>query len=225
MACTNGTKTYVNIKELPEISDINNGDFLIVETPNGTNILDYQNFLVTLDNTTFGDLITTNTTNIVTLSTDLATLSSTSATVSQFNTLSTDLASLSSTSATVSQINTLNTAVVALTSATATDTYAVFSLSGYNNNGLKLLRGSNIYSLQVNQVSPSLSSVKITFKNRFLDSNYGYTINTQLSTIAGPDSLSDITTDFINIYIKDRFYNNNSLTERATIRIVGGLTA
>jgi len=205
MACTNGTKTYVNIKELPEISDINNGDFLIVETTNGTTILDYQNFLVTLDNTTFADQITTNTTNIVTLSTDLASLSSSSATVSQFNTL--------------------NSAVTALTSTTATDTYAVFSLSGYNNNGLKLLRGSNIYSLQVNQVSPSLSSVKITFNNRFLNSNYGYTINTQLSTIAGPDSLSDITTDYINIYIKDRFYNNNSLTERATIRIVGGQTA
>jgi hypothetical protein len=216
MACTNGTKTYVNIKELPEISDINNGDFLIVETPNGTNILDYQNFLVTLDNTTFGDLITTNTTNIVTLSTDLASLSSSSATVSQFNTLN---------SAVTSQFNTLNSAVTALTSATATDTYAVFSLSGYNNNGLKLLRGSNIYSLQVNQVSPSLSSVKITFNNRFLNNDYGYTVNTQLSTIAGPDSLSDINTDYINIYIKDRFYNNNSLTERATIRIVGGQTA
>jgi|LakMenEpi03Aug12_release.lakeMendotaPanAssembly.Ray.scaffolds.fasta_scaffold553030_1 hypothetical protein len=216
MACTNGTKTYVNIKELPEISDINNGDFLIVETTNGTTILDYQNFLVTLDNTTFADQITTNTTNIVTLSTDLASLSSSSATVSQFNTLN---------SAVTAQFNTLNSAVTALTSTTATDTYAVFSLSGYNNNGLKLLRGSNIYSLQVNQVSPSLSSVKITFNNRFLDSNYGYTINTQLSTIAGPDSLSDITTDYINIYIKDRFYNNNSLTERATIRIVGGQTA
>ena len=38
MACTNGTKTYVNIKELPEISDINNGDFLIhghIHSPNG----------------------------------------------------------------------------------------------------------------------------------------------------------------------------------------------
>jgi hypothetical protein len=205
MACTDGTKTYVNIKELPEISDINNGDFLIVETPNGTNILDYQNLLVTLDNTTFGDLITTNTTNIVTLSTDLA--------------------ALSSTTASIDQINTLNAAVVALTSATATDTYAVFSLSGYNNNGLKLLKGSNIYSLQLNQVSTSLSSVKITFNNRFLNNNYGYTVNTQLSTIAGPDSLSDINTDYINIYIKDRFYNSNALTERATIRIVGGQTA
>jgi len=216
MACTNGTKTYVNIKELPEISDINNGDFLIVETTNGTTILDYQNFLVTLDNTTFADQITTNTTNIVTLSTDLASLSSSSATVSQFNTLN---------SAVTAQFNILNSAVTALTSTTATDTYAVFSLSGYNNNGLKLLKSSNIYSIQLNQVSTSLSSVKITFNNRFLDNNYGYTINTQLSTLAGPDALSDITTDYINIYIKDRFYNNNTLTERATIRIVGGQTA
>lgn len=75
MACTNGTQTYVNIKELPEITDVANGDFLIVETPNGTNILDYQNLLVTLDNTTFGDLITQNTTNIATVSSNVISLS------------------------------------------------------------------------------------------------------------------------------------------------------
>jgi len=201
MACTDGTKTYVNIKELPEISDINNGDFLIVETPNGTNILDYQNLLVTLDNTTFGDLITTNTTNIVTLSTDLA--------------------ALSSTTASIDQINTLNAAVVALTSATATDTYAVFSLSGYNAAGPKLIRGSNIYSTEFNSL---LSCVKITFTTRFKDTNYGYTMSTQLSTLAGPATLGDITTDYINIYIRDRFYNLG-ITDRATIRIVGGQTA
>lgn len=53
MASTTKNNLYVNIKELPVISDVNNGDFLIVETDVGTSIIDFQDFLITLDNTTF----------------------------------------------------------------------------------------------------------------------------------------------------------------------------
>jgi len=53
MASTTKNNLYVNIKELPIISDVNNGDFLIVETDVGTSIIDFQDFLITLDNTTF----------------------------------------------------------------------------------------------------------------------------------------------------------------------------
>lgn len=75
MACTDGKNTYLNIKELPEVTDIISGDFLIVETPNATSILDFANFTITLDNTTFGDIITTNTSNIVVLSSTVIALS------------------------------------------------------------------------------------------------------------------------------------------------------
>lgn len=53
MASPCDSRLTVNIKNLPIISDINNGDFIIVETSEGTNILDFRNFLITLDNTTF----------------------------------------------------------------------------------------------------------------------------------------------------------------------------
>ena len=71
MACTDGKNTYLNIKELPVINDIVPGDFMIIETPSATSILDFQNFLITLDNTTFGGVIAQNTTDIVDLSSSI----------------------------------------------------------------------------------------------------------------------------------------------------------
>ena len=47
----------VNIKELPEVNQINDGDFLIVETPEGTSILDFANFIITQNNTTFSSIL------------------------------------------------------------------------------------------------------------------------------------------------------------------------
>lgn len=43
----------VNIKELTQIEEITNGNFLIVENENGTNILDYKNFVIGPDNASF----------------------------------------------------------------------------------------------------------------------------------------------------------------------------
>ena len=50
--------TYTNILDLPQVVSIDNGDFLIVETSSGTSILDFQDFIIPLDNTTFGGTIT-----------------------------------------------------------------------------------------------------------------------------------------------------------------------
>lgn len=72
MACTDGKNTYLNIKELPVINDIVPGDFMIIETPSSTSIIDFQNFLITLDNTTFGDLIVKNTNDIADINTSIA---------------------------------------------------------------------------------------------------------------------------------------------------------
>ena len=71
MACTDGKNTYLNIKELPVINDIVPGDFMIIETPSSTSIIDFQNFLITLDNTTFGDLIVKNTNDIADLNSSI----------------------------------------------------------------------------------------------------------------------------------------------------------
>jgi hypothetical protein len=71
MASTTTNSLYVNIKELPSINDINNGDFLIVETPDGTSIIDYQDFFITLQNTTFESTIDNLQTDTQTISADL----------------------------------------------------------------------------------------------------------------------------------------------------------
>ena len=76
MASTTTNSLYVNIKELPSINDINNGDFLIVETPDGTSIIDYQDFFITLQNTTFEPTINNLQTDTQTLSSDLIDLES-----------------------------------------------------------------------------------------------------------------------------------------------------
>jgi hypothetical protein len=47
----------VNVKKLVETNDIKSGDFLIVETSDGTRILDYKNFTVDAANTTFAGTI------------------------------------------------------------------------------------------------------------------------------------------------------------------------
>jgi len=74
MASTSTNSLYVNIKELPSINDINNGDFLIVETPDGTSIIDYQDFFITLQNTTFESTIDNLQTDTQTISADLVDL-------------------------------------------------------------------------------------------------------------------------------------------------------
>tara|TARA_R110000824_G_scaffold125243_3_gene284235 strand:+ start:9379 stop:10260 length:882 start_codon:yes stop_codon:yes gene_type:complete len=54
----------VNIKRLPEASDIEDGNFLIIEGEEGTSILDFKNFVITENNTTFQPLLSSHSTNI-----------------------------------------------------------------------------------------------------------------------------------------------------------------
>jgi len=175
MACTDGKNTYLNIKELPEISDVITGDYLIVETPNATSIIDFANLTFTLDNTTFGDLITNNTSNTAALCAFV-------------------LASIT------------------------TKTYAVFSLSGYNSGGPKLTNSTNISSVTF---VPATSAIRVYFTIPYQTNQYGFTVNSLLSTFIGPSNINDITAKYIDIYIKDRNFNLTT-TDRATIEILGG---
>jgi hypothetical protein len=45
------TEVFINIKELPEITEISNGDYILLETANGTKIVDFQNFILPEKNT------------------------------------------------------------------------------------------------------------------------------------------------------------------------------
>ncbi len=60
--------TDVSINQLPETNQVVNGDFIILQTPNATNRLNFSNFVVGLENTTFGSTIELHTTQIAELS-------------------------------------------------------------------------------------------------------------------------------------------------------------
>lgn len=48
MGTTNNV--FINIKDLPEVQQVNNGDYLVVETQDGTSIIDFQNFIIGSEN-------------------------------------------------------------------------------------------------------------------------------------------------------------------------------
>ena len=151
MACTDGKNAYMNIKELPEITDIISGDFLIVETPTATSILDYDNFIITLDNTTFGDTIVSNTTNIAAVSSSVASLNTT---------LTSQISSLSST---------LTSQISSLSASTArSNTFVTFSVSNYTSNPT-ILQQSNVSNVSLNT---STSAITVEFKTNFSNANY-----------------------------------------------------
>lgn len=63
------TVAYTNIKNLAQVYNIEQGDYLIVETEQGTQIIDFANFIIPLENTTFSAVITGLVTDVTTLST------------------------------------------------------------------------------------------------------------------------------------------------------------
>lgn len=66
------TNTYINVKDLPEIKDVLNGDFLLVETNNGTNIINFENFIIPEENTVISIIARDNETAILNLSAETA---------------------------------------------------------------------------------------------------------------------------------------------------------
>lgn len=77
MPCVDNKDLIYNIKELPETFSVGIGDLLIIETDEGTNIMDFNNFVIGLDNTTFGTTITQHSTDIASLSSEIDSLSAT----------------------------------------------------------------------------------------------------------------------------------------------------
>lgn len=75
MPCVDNKNLIYNIKELPETFSIAAGDMLVVETEDGTNIMDFNNFVIGLDNTTFGTTITQHSSDLNTLYTEMDELS------------------------------------------------------------------------------------------------------------------------------------------------------
>jgi len=121
MPCINRDNVIYNVRELPEVFSVAAGDLLLVETENGTNILDFENFVIGVDNTTFGSTLSSNTTNIATLS-------------SSFNTLS----------------SSVDSSIAALSSSVITsNTKAMVTLTAWDASGVIINKSSNIASAEV----------------------------------------------------------------------------
>lgn len=120
MPCVDNKDLIYNVKELPETFAVAAGDLLLIETDDGTNIMDFTNFVIGLDNTTFGTTITQHSTDITALSSDVATLSSK---------LDDDIATLSA-------------------AAIGNTTKAIISLSAQDNNGPQIINSTNITSVE-----------------------------------------------------------------------------
>ncbi len=153
MATACGNRLAVNIKDLPVVTDINNGDFLIVETSLGTSIMDFRNFLITPENTTFIQLIRDLTTTTLTLSTDL---------ITNVNTLST----LQDT-----QKVYLEAQIQAVSSLTVTD--ATFATISSNGTEFIVLKSNNINSFSNEPRSINNDgSIQLQYITNFADDNY-----------------------------------------------------
>lgn len=68
--------TGINISQLPQINSIQSGDFLVVEAPDGTGIIDFADVTIDLNQTSFEPTINALAAGFIALSSNYATLSS-----------------------------------------------------------------------------------------------------------------------------------------------------
>jgi hypothetical protein len=68
------TSLGIDIIQLPQINTIQSGDYLIVESPEGTGIIDFADVVIDLEQTSFAPTIVTLTSEVIALSADLQAL-------------------------------------------------------------------------------------------------------------------------------------------------------
>lgn len=67
----------INIKQLPQLNAVQSGDFIIIETPDGTGVVDFNDIIIDLNQTSFESTIDSLVSTTVALSTQYSSLSST----------------------------------------------------------------------------------------------------------------------------------------------------
>jgi len=135
MATISNDNVFVNIKELPQVGGIQGGDLLIVETEDGTNIIDFDDIIIDTYQTTFFNVLTANdlaiSTELNTVSDDLDALEVTVGVLggTAFNSLSAQINSnTASITATNTQVSILSSNIASLSGSITTLTAQ--SLSG-----------------------------------------------------------------------------------------------
>lgn len=64
-------KDDINILDLPVVENVAAGDYLVLETPDGTSIIDYENFIIGPENTTLSVTVSTIASDVVTINENL----------------------------------------------------------------------------------------------------------------------------------------------------------
>lgn len=76
------TEVFINIKDLPELTQPNNGDYIIIETSTGTHLLDFANLVIPTTNTVITTTVDQNTTAILNNTAAINTISAINETLS-----------------------------------------------------------------------------------------------------------------------------------------------
>lgn len=194
MPCVDNKNLIYNIKELPETFSVAAGDMLIIETDDGTNIMDFNNFVIGLDNTTFGTTITQHSTDINTMYSDIDTLS---AEVEANLTQST-------------------TDIAAISAAFITDTTkCLITLSAQNEFGPTLVKSSNVSS-----VTWEANELTFNFTTNFADTDYLVLPSINLTAIGSPAAL--MVTEKSTNYVKMKLINTGDGNLISQADAVGG---
>jgi len=196
---TDCSRAIVNIRDLPTVENITEGDLLIVETSDGgTSVIDFSNVLIPIENTTFEDTILGNTTNIALLSASVTT------TTNDIN---------QAIQAQNTQINTISADVI------RSNTFATFSITPTEETTeATLLNSSNIQSAGVT-FNASLSTLTLPFIENF--ANTFYCVNTTGKFGSEPVNVvvTNISTSSITLCACDLSGNSVPL-ERGWVRII-----
>ncbi len=182
MPCINRDNVIYNVRELPEVFSVAAGDLLLIETENGTNILDFENFVIGVDNTTFGSTLSSNTTDIATLS-------------SSFNTLS----------------SSVDSSIAALSSSVITsNTKAMVTLSAWDASGVIINKSNNIASAEIDGSVIRFNFISNFLNEEYLILPSAAVVNADgdLAVVV----LSDRSTNFVDLSVIDTTTGDRATT-------------
>lgn len=211
---------FVNILDLGTISQVNDGDYLIVETPNGTRIIDFKDFIVPNKNLPLTTTVDLNTTQILSTNDTVTTLGTNVNT--QVSNLSSVILSVSAQAIGESstnqiefntKINGLSASIDSLTpkfDETMTNTLSTVDKIIYVGTAQASIAANNINQTFALAPTPpdllTVSNISISPANAYATKNMAY--------VSGIDPNSHLVT------ITGVFSGNNPATEVATYNIL-----
>ena len=182
------TEVYINIKDLPELTQVNNGDYILIETSTGTHILNFENLLLPTQNTVITTTVNQNASAFTTAVTDLSTAANT-----LFNNTDTVSANLQTLSASYeANKNSLSalantyiaSGLVRIKTGDSTGTIVINAGSQYNSNNI-LISPANKYAALYPAYIDNINSTTnlITLRGTFNTKSIVYT-NTNSSALS-----------------------------------------